>query len=83
MNYIVSCFQQGKIPLKISVQQLKTVRWRPLLGGSGANRRFATWSPEFAGFSPVPQGMLSEIVMGIRKRKGLKEQIPTPKDYLD
>ena len=43
----------------------------------------AMWSTEFAGFSPVPQGMLSEIVMGIRKRKGLKEQIPTPKDYLD
>ncbi|HJJ51118.1 MAG TPA: elongation factor EF-2, partial [Methanocorpusculum sp.] len=43
----------------------------------------AMWSTEFAGFAPVPQGMLSEIVMGIRKRKGLKEQIPTPKDYLD
>ncbi|MCZ9312674.1 MAG: EF-Tu/IF-2/RF-3 family GTPase, partial [Methanocorpusculum sp.] len=43
----------------------------------------AMWSTEFAGFSPVPQGMLSEIVMGIRKRKGLKEQIPTPKDYLE
>ncbi|HJJ53925.1 MAG TPA: elongation factor EF-2, partial [Methanocorpusculum sp.] len=43
----------------------------------------AMWSTEFAGFSPVPQGMLSEIVMSIRKRKGLKEQIPTPKDYLD
>ncbi|MDR3102769.1 MAG: elongation factor EF-2 [Methanocalculaceae archaeon] len=43
----------------------------------------AMWSTEFAGFAPVPQGMLSEIVMSIRKRKGLKEQIPTPKDYLD
>ena len=43
----------------------------------------AMWSTEFAGFSPVPQGMLSEIVMSIRKRKGLKEQVPTPKDYLE
>jgi len=43
----------------------------------------AMWSTEFAGFSPVPQGMLSEVVMSIRKRKGLKEQIPTPKDYLE
>ena len=43
----------------------------------------AMWSTEFAGFSPVPQNKLSEVVMSIRKRKGLKEQIPTPKDYLD
>ncbi len=43
----------------------------------------AMWSTEFAGFSPIPQGMLSEVVMSIRKRKGLKEQIPTPKDYLE
>ena len=43
----------------------------------------AMWSTEFAGFSPVPQGMLAEIVKGIRRRKGLKEEIPTPKDYLE
>ncbi len=43
----------------------------------------AMWSTEFAGFSPIPQGMLSEVVMSIRKRKGLKEQITTPKDYLE
>ncbi|WP_421909147.1 elongation factor EF-2 [Methanolacinia petrolearia] len=42
----------------------------------------AMWSTEFAGFAPVPGGMLKEIVTGIRKRKGLKEQIPEPSDYL-
>jgi len=42
----------------------------------------AMWSTEFAGFATVPGGMLKEIVMAIRKRKGLKEQIPEPSDYL-
>ena len=41
------------------------------------------WSQSFAGFAMVPQGMLPEIVKGIRKRKGLKEEIPTPKAYLE
>lgn len=43
----------------------------------------AMWSTEFAGFQTVPQNMLPEIVKGIRSRKGLKEEIPTPKDYLE
>jgi len=42
----------------------------------------AMWSTEFAGFATVPGGMLKEIVTAIRKRKGLKEQIPEPSDYL-
>ena len=42
----------------------------------------AMWSTEFAGFETVPQGLLKEIVQAIRKRKGLKEQIPEPADYL-
>ena len=42
----------------------------------------AMWSTEFAGFQLVPASLVNEVVMGIRKRKGLKEQIPTPNDYL-
>ncbi|GAA5263341.1 elongation factor EF-2 [Methanocalculus sp. MC3] len=42
----------------------------------------AMWSTEFAGFQLVPASLVGEVVMGIRKRKGLKEQIPTPGDYL-
>jgi elongation factor 2 len=42
----------------------------------------AMWSTEFAGFELVPSGMVKEVVLGIRKRKGLKEQIPQPADYL-
>ena len=42
----------------------------------------AMWSTEFAGFETVPGGMLREVVKEIRKRKGLKENIPEPADYL-
>jgi len=42
----------------------------------------AMWSTEFAGFEIVPAGMVKDVVMAIRKRKGLKEQLPRPEDYL-
>lgn len=42
----------------------------------------AMWSTEFAGFELVPAGIVDEVVKGIRRRKGLKEQIPRPDDYL-
>jgi elongation factor 2 len=42
----------------------------------------AMWSTEFAGFEVVPQGLLPEVVKSIRQRKGLKDQIPRPDDYL-
>jgi len=42
----------------------------------------AMWSTEFAGFQLVPANLVNDVVMSIRKRKGLKEQIPTPADYL-
>jgi len=42
----------------------------------------AMWNTEFSGFELVPNSMVKEVVMAIRKRKGLKEQLPTPADYL-
>ena len=42
----------------------------------------AMWNTEFIGFELVPNNMVKEVVVGIRKRKGLKEQMPTPADYL-
>jgi len=42
----------------------------------------AMWNTEFAGFELVPNNMVKEVVIGIRKRKGLKDQMPQPNDYL-
>ncbi|MDD3573957.1 elongation factor EF-2 [Methanospirillum sp.] len=42
----------------------------------------AMWNSEFAGFEIIPAGSSKEIVLQIRKRKGLKEEMPKPADYL-
>ena len=42
----------------------------------------AMWNQEFAGFELIPAGMVKEVVLEIRKRKGLKEEMPKPSDYL-
>jgi len=42
----------------------------------------AMWNTEFSGFELVPNNMVKDVVISIRKRKGLKEQMPTPSDYL-
>ncbi|GFO97635.1 translation elongation factor aEF-2 [groundwater metagenome] len=43
----------------------------------------ALWSTEFAGFETIPGNMLNDIVMDIRKRKGLKLEMPKPSDFID
>jgi elongation factor 2 len=43
----------------------------------------AMWSTEFAGFDVVPTNILKDVVMAIRKRKGLKLEMPRPTDYID
>ncbi|MDI9646224.1 MAG: elongation factor EF-2 [Archaeoglobales archaeon] len=59
---------------------------KELFGFAGAIRSAtsgkAFWSAEFAGFEPVPQSLLEEFVMEVRKRKGLKLEIPKPEDFL-
>jgi elongation factor 2 len=42
----------------------------------------AMWSTDFAGFELVPTGMVPEVVKEIRRRKGLKLDMPKPDDYL-
>jgi len=42
----------------------------------------AMWSVEHAGFEPVPQALLEEFIMEVRKRKGMKLELPKPEDFL-
>lgn len=57
-----------------------------LFGFSGdirsATEGRAMWNTEFAGFEIVPNSLVKDVVIAIRKRKGLKEQMPRPEDYL-
>jgi elongation factor 2 len=43
----------------------------------------AMWSTEFAGFEVVPSSLVKDVVVAIRKRKGLKAEMPRPDDYLE
>ncbi|RLI85763.1 MAG: elongation factor EF-2 [Archaeoglobales archaeon] len=42
----------------------------------------AMWSVEHAGFETVPQALLDNFIMEVRRRKGLKLEIPKPEDFL-
>lgn len=42
----------------------------------------ALWTTEHAGFEEVPAAMQKDIILAIRKRKGLKTEIPTPSEYV-
>ncbi len=59
---------------------------KEMFGFAGAIRSAtsgkAIWSTEFAGFEPVPPNLVEEFIMEVRKRKGLKLEIPKPEDFL-
>ncbi len=42
----------------------------------------AMWSVEHAGFENVPQALLESFIMEVRKRKGMKLELPKPEDFL-
>ncbi len=59
---------------------------KEMFGFAGAIRSAtsgkAIWSTEFAGFEPVPPNLVEQFIMEVRKRKGLKLEIPKPEDFL-
>ncbi len=59
---------------------------KEMFGFAGAIRSAtsgkAIWSTEHAGFEKVPPSLLEEFVMEVRKRKGLKLEIPKPEEFL-
>lgn len=42
----------------------------------------AFWATEFERWSPIPQAVLNDLIIDIRKRKGLPPRIPTVEDFL-
>jgi len=38
---------------------------------------------EYAGYEPLPKELFKKVVLEIRKRKGEKEEIPTPEFFMD
>lgn len=52
----------------------------PELRGASAGRAF--WGTEFSRWAPVPDSLMMDVIMQIRKRKGLPPSVPSPKDFL-
>ena len=48
-----------------------------------ASQGRAIWNSENKGFDILPPQLFDKIVSNIRKRKGLKEEIPTESTYSD
>ncbi len=42
----------------------------------------ALWSTEFAGFKPIPQNLFHEKVMEVRKKKGMKLEMPKASTFV-
>ena len=42
----------------------------------------ALWNTENVGFQALPQSLRADVIIGIRRRKGLKEKVPEPSDYI-
>ncbi|MEM4430878.1 MAG: elongation factor EF-2, partial [Thermofilaceae archaeon] len=42
----------------------------------------AFWATEFSHWYPVPQSVLTDLIMEIRKRKGLPPRLPTVEDFV-
>ncbi|MCX8166638.1 MAG: elongation factor EF-2 [Candidatus Micrarchaeota archaeon] len=49
----------------------------------GASQGRAIWYQEYAGFEELPKNLVLETVKKIRKRKGEKEEMPKPEDFVD
>ena len=47
-----------------------------------ATKGKAFWSTQFLKWAPVPESMLKDLILELRKRKGLKPTIPRPEDYV-
>jgi len=50
------------------------------LRAASAGRAF--WGTEFSRWAPVPDALLTDIIMKIRERKGLPKQLPKLEDFL-
>jgi elongation factor 2 len=42
----------------------------------------ALWSTEYAGYEKLPASLQEEVILSIRKRKGMPEKIPKVSDFI-
>jgi elongation factor 2 len=43
----------------------------------------AFWQTKFSHWEPMPKNLMIETIMEIRRRKGMKEEIPRAEEFMD
>ncbi len=61
---------------------------RETLGGFSNEMRGVTsgrafWQTKFSHWEPLPKSLMEQVIMEIRRRKGMKEEIPRAEEYMD
>ena len=78
---VISIEQQGPIAMiRGEIPVSETFDLADQLRNATAGRAF--WATEFSRWAPVPESLAKELIIQIRRRKGLKEEIPKPEDFV-
>jgi len=61
---------------------------RETLGGFSNEMRSVTsgrafWQTKFSHWEPLPKSLMEQVILEIRRRKGMKEEIPKAEEYMD
>jgi elongation factor 2 len=79
---IVSVDQRGHLVYVVGeLPTAETFDLSEVMRGQSQGRAF--WGLEFAHWAPVPQSLVGQVIIDIRKRKGLPPEPPTAQDFID
>jgi len=67
---------KGYIPVRETLGEFSN-EMRSATGGR------AFWQTKFSHWAPLPKSMMEQVILEIRRRKGMKEEIPKAEDYMD
>lgn len=67
---------KGYVPVKETLGGFSN-EMRSITGGR------AFWQTKFSHWEPLPKNLMEQIILEIRRRKGMKEEIPRAEEYMD
>ena len=67
---------KGYIPVRETLGDFSN-EMRSVTGGR------AFWQTKFSHWEPLPKSLMEQVILEIRRRKGMKEEIPKAEEYMD
>ncbi len=67
---------KGYIPVRETLGDFSN-EMRSVTGGR------AFWQTKFSHWEPLPKSLMEQVILEIRRRKGMKEELPRAEDYID